>query len=173
MSPNLPSPCMLLQAPLRWLPDRLHAEGLAFVLNRVMADALRAGDLDFLRGKTVAIRVSDLDVGCRLRLARDGFVAAGERAPDVRFVGDAHTLLLLVTQREDADTLFFQRRLRIEGDTATGVHLKNFLDALGESPLPAPLLRVVERLADQYGRYCAVDAQADQAPQLSPGRPYQ
>jgi predicted lipid carrier protein YhbT len=164
---------MLLQAPLRWLPDRLTAEGLAFVLNRVMADALAAGELDFLRGKTIGIEVSDLDIGCRLRLARDGFAAAGGRPTDVRFIGDAHTLLLLVTQREDADTLFFQRRLRIEGDTATGVHLKNFLDAMGESPLPAPLLRIVERLADHYGRHCAADAQPAQAPQLSPGRPYQ
>ena len=34
------------------------------------------------------------------------------------------------TRREDPDTLFFNRRLCIEGDTATGVHVKNLLDAL-------------------------------------------
>lgn len=168
-----PTLCAVLQAPLRWVPDRLHAEALSFVLNRVMADALKDGDLDFLDAKTVAIHVSDIDVGLRLRLDRGRFVAAVTHRADVRFIGDAHTLLLLVTQREDADTLFFQRRLRIEGDTATGVHLKNFLDALGESPLPAPLQRFVERLADQYGRHCGAEAATDQAPQLSPERPYQ
>ncbi|MFB6261882.1 MAG: SCP2 sterol-binding domain-containing protein, partial [Thiohalorhabdaceae bacterium] len=50
---------------------------------------------------------------------------------------------------EDADTLFFNRRLAMEGDTATGVYLKNFLDALEvdwdahraavEAALPAPV----------------------------------
>jgi predicted lipid carrier protein YhbT len=36
----------------------------------------------------------------------------------------------LATRREDPDTLFFSRRLCIEGDTETGVHVKNLLDAL-------------------------------------------
>lgn len=34
----------------------------------------------------------------------------------------------------DADTLFFQRRLRISGDTELGLIVKNWLDA---SPRPA------------------------------------
>ena len=40
------------------------------------------------------------------------------------------TMLLLATRREDPDTLFFNRRLNIEGDTETGLHVKNLLDSL-------------------------------------------
>lgn len=36
----------------------------------------------------------------------------------------------LALRREDPDTLFFTRRLVIEGDTALGLELKNALDAL-------------------------------------------
>jgi O2-independent ubiquinone biosynthesis accessory factor UbiT len=40
---------------------------------------------------------------------------------------------------EDPDTLFFQRRLIIEGDTELGLGTKNFLEGLDEEQLAAPL----------------------------------
>ena len=39
--------------------------------------------------------------------------------------------LALALRREDADTLFFTRRIVIEGDTALGLEIRNALDALG------------------------------------------
>jgi predicted lipid carrier protein YhbT len=48
----------------------------------------------------------------------------------VRISGKVEDYWQLATRREDPDTLFFSRRLCIEGDTATGVHVKNLLDAL-------------------------------------------
>lgn len=168
-----PSLCRVMTRPIRWLPQRLHAGGLALMLNHLLAHALADGELDFLRGRVVSIDVADLGVRFRLTLGGDGFAAAPTAAAtDVAFSGDVYTFLLLVTQREDADTLFFQRRLRIQGDTATGLHLKNFLDALGEPPLPGPALRALERFTDLYARHCAQTA-ADQARQLTPGRPAQ
>ena len=44
--------------------------------------------------------------------------------------------LLLITGREDPDTLFFQRRLRMQGDTELGVYLKNFLASVDPASLP-------------------------------------
>lgn len=147
--------CRLLTRPLRWLPHRVHAGGLALMLNHLLAHALAEGELDFLRGKVIGIEVSDLGIRYQLRLDEQGFLAApGAVRAAVRFSGDAYTLLLLVTQREDADSLFFQRLLRIEGDTATGLHLKNFLDALGEPPLPGPARQALERFTDLYDRRC-------------------
>lgn len=162
--------CRMLFGPLRWLPGRLHAGGLALVLNHLLAHALADGELDFLRGRVVSLEVADLGLVYRLRLAEEGFVAAqtGKDA-DVRFSGDANTFLLLATQREDADSLFFQRLLRIEGDTATGLHLKNFLDAFGEPQLPPPVRVALERFADLYATRCG----SSQARQVSPGRPAQ
>jgi predicted lipid carrier protein YhbT len=165
--------CQFLARPLRWLPGRVHAGGLSVVLNRLLAQALRDGELDFLRGRVVALEVTDLGLAYRLRLVEGGFTAAPSAAEvDVRFSGDANTFLLLATQREDADSLFFQRLLRIEGDTALGLHLKNFLDALGEPALPAPARRALEGFADLYARRCGSSG-GSQAPQFNPGRPAQ
>jgi predicted lipid carrier protein YhbT len=47
----------------------------------------------------------------------------------------AYDFLMLATRREDPDTLFFSRRLAIEGDTELGLFTKNALDAL-DLPLP-------------------------------------
>lgn len=125
------------------------------MLNHLLAHALANGDLDFLLGRCVAIELSDMQIRFHLMLDEGGFASASTTAtPDVLFRGDAHTFLLLATQREDADTLFFQRRLRIEGDTAVGLHLKNFVDSLGEAPLPTPARLALARFTDVYERRC-------------------
>ena len=49
---------------------------------------------------------------------------------DVRIRGCFDDFWALATRREDPDTLFFQRRLALEGDTDTGLALKNLLDSL-------------------------------------------
>lgn len=147
--------CRFLTSPLRWLPQRVHAGGLSLMLNHLLAHALADGELAFLRGKVVSLEVADLGIRYRLACGDGGFSpAAGGVEADVRFSGDAYAFLQLATQREDADSLFFQRQLRIEGDTATGLHLKNFLDALGEPPLPSPARHALERFTDLYARRC-------------------
>jgi predicted lipid carrier protein YhbT len=51
-------------------------------------------------------------------------------APDVVVRASARDYLALALRREDADSLFFARRLVIEGDTALGLIVKNALDSL-------------------------------------------
>ena len=41
-----------------------------------------------------------------------------------------HDFILLATRKEDPDTLFFNRRLMVEGDTELGLVTKNTLDAI-------------------------------------------
>lgn len=67
--------------------------------------------------------------------------------PDATIAGTAHEFLLLAARREDADTLFFQRRLKMSGDTELGLYLKNFLDAFEPPARWAPLTRALDRLA--------------------------
>ncbi|BAN68343.1 conserved hypothetical protein [endosymbiont of unidentified scaly snail isolate Monju] len=133
----------------------MHARGLALVVNRLFADALDAGELDFLEGKVLHVEVEDVGLHYRLVMRGGRFAAAAAEAPvDVGFRGELQTFLQLAARREDADTLFFQRRLRIEGDTATGLHLKNFPDAREGALLPPALQYSLERMTDLYGRYC-------------------
>lgn len=55
---------------------------------------------------------------------------------------------MIAARKEDPDTLFFQRRLRIEGDTELGLYVKNLMDAIDLESMPT-LLRVgLQQLAE-------------------------
>ena len=91
----------------------------------------RASGLEPLHGRVVMIRITDLRVSLRLAVTSAGFVActlAGD--PAVTISASARDFARLALRRVDPDTLFFGRRLVIEGDTELGLLLKNRLDAL-------------------------------------------
>jgi len=129
----------LLSFPLGVIPDRVHSRAVVTILNRVFADALRDGELDYLQGRAVRIDVSDMQL-CFCITLQQGKLAASrvKHAPDLSITGTLHAFLLLAARREDSDTLFFQRQLRMEGDTELGLEVKNFLDGLDVDSLWLP-----------------------------------
>ncbi|QGU32102.1 ubiquinone anaerobic biosynthesis accessory factor UbiT [Thermochromatium tepidum] len=138
-----------LAFPLRLVPGTLHSRALAAILNQVMNEALAEGELDFLKGRRIAIEIDDLGLRYRLGLENGRIRGYGDERPaDASIAGGLHEFLLLAARREDADTLFFQRRLRMSGDTELGLYLKNFLDAFEPPARWTPLIRALERLAD-------------------------
>ena len=126
--PTLPRPLAL---PFAIIPDAVHSMAVVTVLNRIFAVALREGELDFLQGRSMRVHVSDLRLTLLLSLQQARLVTSRrEQKPDLSITGSLHAFLLLAARREDTDTLFFQRRLRMEGDTELGLEVKNFLDGL-------------------------------------------
>jgi predicted lipid carrier protein YhbT len=144
MIPTLPAFPLLLVRPLGLLPTGLHSKALALACNQVLRAPLRRGECDFLQGRTLEIQVRDLGIHCRVTVAA-GAVSASHAAADVLIEGSCGDLLLLASQREDPDSLFFSRRLRLQGDTELGLHLKNFLDAQEHSPSLRRLLEGLSR----------------------------
>ena len=129
----------LLSLPLAVIPDRVHSTTVVTVLNRVLADALRDGELDYLQGRTVRICVRDMQLTFCITLQQGRLAASREKnMPDLSITGTLHAFLLLAARYEDTDTLFFQRRLRMEGDTELGLEVKNFLDGLDVDALWLP-----------------------------------
>lgn len=59
--------------------------------------------------------------------------------------GTATDLLLLAGRLEDADTLFFQRRLVLAGDVELGLTARNLLDRLPWETVPLGLRIVLNR----------------------------
>ena len=55
---------------------------------------------------------------------------ATEPQPDLTIAANAADFLALARREQDPDTLFFSRRLVMEGDTELGLMLKNMLDAM-------------------------------------------
>ena len=121
---------------LRRLVQRLPVQPPSFVLARVLDIALLkrlpADARAALSGRTVEVVVSDLGLRVRLQLAAGGFrVAPGAGETALRIVAPASSYLRLLRGEEDADRLFFERALVMEGDTEMGLVLKNTLDAIG------------------------------------------
>lgn len=82
-----------------------------------------------LRGKVLRLEVRGLPFAPQLTLDAIGLRPAFGR-PDVTIRAAARDYLALALRREDPDTLFFTRRIVIEGDTALGLEIKNALDGL-------------------------------------------
>ncbi len=138
-----------LTFPLRLMPTVLHSRALARILNQVMKEALVEGELDFLDGRRVAIEIDDIGVRYRLGVTDGRIRGYGEDAPaDASVAGGLREFMLLAARREDADTLFFQRRLRMSGDTELGLYLKNFLDAFEPPERWAPLTRTLDKMVN-------------------------
>jgi predicted lipid carrier protein YhbT len=138
----MPLPDFTLPRPLaaiaRHLPEWPATQAFVTALNVAQIVGRLPGDWSFLDGRIVRIEVEDLETGVSFTRAGGRFrTVSGE--PALRFRARTADYLRIALREEDPDTLFFQRRFKIEGDTELGLELKNRLDAL---PLPAFLARL-------------------------------
>jgi len=127
-SPRLPG---LFKLPARCLPAGLRNRLFLAALNRLFREELHDQELDFMQDRTVVIRITDAALSFSFSL-RDKQLVAGSPAPraDLQIAGSLYDFLLLVSRREDPDTLFFNRRLKLSGSTELGLYVKNFLDSV-------------------------------------------
>lgn len=135
------------------LPRRLRQQALSMSLNRVFAQALHQGELDFMRGRPVRIVVLDMQLDFSITLlGRQLDVSLPPRPSDVTLRAALPGLLNVIAGNLDPDTLFFRRKLSLEGDTELGLTLKNFLDSQEPQQLiPGPAYRLVTHLASMRG----------------------
>jgi O2-independent ubiquinone biosynthesis accessory factor UbiT len=131
--------------PLATLVSLLPAFPPSFALTRLLNVALDrivlAENLQALHGKQIAIRVKDLGLSFFFIIEAGKFIPTRSgKVPDLVISATAHDFYLLATRREDPDTLFFSRRLMIEGDTELGLVAKNTLDAIELPKLDAASL---------------------------------
>ena len=117
---------------LERLPMQPPALALAVALNRWLLPRLPADARATLSGHVVQIAVTDLGLVLALQLEARGFRPAPARAPiALRIAAAAPVYWRLLRGQDDADRLFFERALVMEGDTELGLVLKNTLDAIG------------------------------------------
>ncbi len=149
-TPTLPRPLAL---PLSLIPPLVHSTALTGVLNRLFAPELADGEMDFLDGRISLIRVRDARISYYITLKDGKLKAAPARCThDVSIEGDIYDFMQMATRQEDPDTLFFNRRLRLGGDTELGLYIKNFLDSLEFEDRLGPLLKFMDNLTRFIGR---------------------
>ncbi|MCW8330032.1 SCP2 domain-containing protein [Photobacterium sp. SDRW27] len=139
----------LIRVPAKLTPfaiqKKIMLEGLAMVFK----EALEDGDFEFLEDRWLKVEVRDLGLRWFISYQNEQLVVsehAGQE--DVSFSGECNDLVLIAARKEDPDTLFFQRRLRIEGDTELGLEVKNLMDSIDLDSLPAPVKYVLQQSAD-------------------------
>ena len=143
----LPPP-RVLAVPLRLVPDPWQQRFVEMVVERVLQAPLAAGKLDFLVDRRLAIQINDLGIRWVLTV-RDGRIhhCGCKAEAEAAVQGNALEFMLLAGRLEDADTLFFQRRLALTGDTELGLTARNLLDQLPWESVPLALRIGLHRLA--------------------------
>lgn len=133
-SPALPAPFRKALSRLPAYPGSvLFVTGLNLLLVRHLPDDTRQA----LKGRSLRIHVIDAGIRVDFTVDRDAFKASRWRDEvDLTIAASAHDFIRLLQREEDPDTLFFSRRLVMEGDTELGLMVKNTLDALDFSELP-------------------------------------
>lgn len=144
MLPKLPA--FTLPAPVAALVSRLPMRPLEFALTRALdfgvGRIIAADAVAPLVGRSFTLAVRDLGVAVRFEGTPDGFrPATGTGAPDLAITATLRDYIALALREEDPDTLFFSRRLVIEGDTELGLTVKNLLDGIDWATVLPTLLR--------------------------------
>ncbi|GAA0785336.1 MULTISPECIES: ubiquinone anaerobic biosynthesis accessory factor UbiT [Pseudomonadati] len=131
---------------LALVPDKLTLALLSKLLNLMLKPQIEQAELEFLQGKWVAISIAD--IGLQFQISFNGqLILSHQQNADVTFIANVPELLLVAAAKEDPDTLFFQRKLRIDGDTELGLEVKNLLLGIELDSLPAAAKLAIEKLA--------------------------
>lgn len=118
------------------------------VLQHLMAEQIEMGDFDFLQDKWLQISINDMGLVFFLSFAGNKLILSNQVSQaDVSFSGDSKEFILLASRSEDPDTLFFQRRLVIEGDTELGLYIKNSIDGIDFDNWPRWLNQTIQKIA--------------------------
>lgn len=100
-------------------------------LNLALAKNLAPDVRQMLTAKKLRLRVTDAQLAFDFEWRNERFSACQNGGTaDLTISASAHDFVLLARRQEDPDTLFFSRRLAMEGDTELGLLVKNTIDAI-------------------------------------------
>ena len=114
------------------------------------------GEIDFLDEKIAEVEIRDIEakwyftkIGQQLVMLDLEKAQSISPVPDVIFSASVDALVLMASQKIDPDTLFFNRKLRITGDTELGLEIKNLFDQFDLELLDKPFRKVLDIWSDE------------------------
>lgn len=149
------------KGPVAAVPFKMKAQILERLLGLVLSEQAKDDELDFLIGNWVGIEIKDLGLTFEVSYQNQWHVRALAK-PEVIFSANSKELILVAAGKEDPDTLFFQRKLNIEGDTELGLEVKNLLLSIEFDTMPSPIRHGVEQLSNMI-----VKLQSQAEPELA------
>jgi predicted lipid carrier protein YhbT len=131
---------------LALVPMRLQQRAFEQLALHTLAKAFDKGALRDIEGRRIGIEVLDLRARFVVEVLPQRLVVLDPVAAAEACVrGTLTDLLQLASRLEDADTLFFQRRLTLTGDVDLGLRVRNLLDQLPWEDIPLGLRIVLHR----------------------------
>lgn len=128
--PNIILPTWLSKV-ISKLPSKPPRFILVGTLNTMLKRELLPADMSLFAGRKFEIDVLDAGIKVRFSATEHKFIDTpfgGE--PDLRLAANSVDFMRMILREEDPDTLFFNRKLQIEGDTELGLITKNLLDSV-------------------------------------------
>ena len=129
------------------MPQKLNFVVGEKLLNTAFAEQITEGDFEFLEGRSLQVEIIDasLFVGLSFRQNRIICHHFNNRActAEVTLSIDSLNAINLIQQQVDPDTLFFRRKLKINGDTELAHHVKNTIDTLNPEVIPVFMMKLV------------------------------
>lgn len=113
-------------------------------LLHVFREALQEGELNFLIGHYLKIHIIDMNCTWYFTNINKTIVVRKNAPATITISGQLSSFAQLIARCTDPDTLFFQRKLMIEGDTEMGLQIKNLLDDIDPETLPIPFSKAID-----------------------------
>ena len=147
------TPPLALAKLLARLPAYPASLTFAKVFNLTVWKSLQDLDWEALQGRSFCVQVRDLGMTLWFSVSHHGLKAEPQGQADVTFTATLMDFIRLAMRLEDPDTLFFNRRLLIEGDTDLGLRTKNMLDGVEFETLlagfPGVLGKAIQHLRER------------------------
>jgi O2-independent ubiquinone biosynthesis accessory factor UbiT len=141
-SPRLPR---TVQKVVSRLPRYPASRAFTTLLNLTLRRKFPSDVLEALEGHCFVIEAEDAGVQLMFTIRRQRFVPTHTATePTLRFRASTWDYITLAAREADPDTLFFNRRLSIEGDTETALLVKNTMDTI-DIPRTRALLKMMLR----------------------------
>ncbi|TRX56890.1 SCP2 domain-containing protein [Thalassomonas sp. M1454] len=135
------------------VPNKIQSKAIEFAINNVLKESLEDGELDFLEEQILEIKVTDLNKSWFFTVIDERIIVKSEQSiSQVTISGEFNSFALLASQTIDPDTLFFRRKLLIEGDVDLGLAVKNLLDRVELEQLPNLLSKPIEMYATRLNQ---------------------
>lgn len=131
------------------MPLKLNQLVVEKLINTVFAEQLAAGDFEFLSQRVLQVEIIDAGLFVGLshqqgRIVCTHFDRLARVPVDATLSIDSLNAIQLIQQEVDPDTLFFQRKLKINGDTELAHHAKNTIDTLNPELIPPFMLKIID-----------------------------
>jgi len=129
------------------MPQKLNFLVVEKLLNSTFAEQINDGDFDFLENRQLQLEIIDASLFVGLSFHKNRLTCQHFHnhacTAEVTLSIDSLNAIHLIQQEIDPDTLFFQRKLRIQGDTELAHHMKNTIDTLNPEVIPRSIMTLL------------------------------